>query len=106
MTIYELTHFKKMVQFWKTKSLLFCLRYDPPIIFQRQNHITFIFIQSISYKLLVQMASQSNKGCYYRNLTVYIMHFNSLLMYYTMVAGLKLCNNTVQTGSFTTAQSQ
>ena len=34
------------------------------------------------------------------------MHFNSQLMYYTMVAGLKLCNNTVQTGSFTTAQSQ
>ena len=27
---------------WKTKSLLFCLRYDPLIVFPRQNHITFI----------------------------------------------------------------
>ena len=47
MTSYELTHFKKMVRVWKTKSLLFCLRYDPPIVFRRQNHITLIFINSV-----------------------------------------------------------
>ena len=44
--------FKKMVWVWKTKSLLFCLRYDPLIIFQRQNHITFIFIKTMSHDLL------------------------------------------------------
>ena len=32
---YELTHFKKMVRVWKTKSLLFCLSL---IVFWRQNH--------------------------------------------------------------------
>ena len=53
---YELTHFKKMVRVWKTKSLLFCLRYDPLIVFRRQNHITFIFIKMMSHDLLVQMA--------------------------------------------------
>ena len=46
MTSYELTHFKKMVRVWKTKSLLFCLRYDPLIVFRRQNHIIFIFIKN------------------------------------------------------------
>ena len=35
-----------MVRVWKTKSLLFCLRYDPPIVFRRQNHIIFIFIKN------------------------------------------------------------
>ena len=54
--IYELTHFKKMVRVWKTKSLLFCLRYDPLIVFRRQNHITFIFIKTMSHDLLIQMA--------------------------------------------------
>ena len=57
MTIYELIHFKKMVRVWKTKSPLFCLRYDPPIVFRRQNHITVIFIKTMSHDLLVQMAS-------------------------------------------------
>ena len=56
MTGYELTHFKKMVRLWKTKSLFFCLRYDPQIVFRRQNHITFIFINTTSHDLLVQMA--------------------------------------------------
>ena len=37
-----LTHFKKVVRVWTTESLLFCLRYDPLIVFRRQNHITFI----------------------------------------------------------------
>ena len=56
MTSYELTPFKKMVLVWKTKSLLFCLWYDPLIVLQRQNHITFIFIKTMSHDLLVQMA--------------------------------------------------
>ena len=45
-----------MVQVWQNKSLFFCLTYDPLIIFRRQNHITFIFIKTISHDLLVQMA--------------------------------------------------
>ena len=48
--------FKKMVRVWKTKSLLFCLRYDPLIVFRRQNFITFIVIKTMSHDLLVQMA--------------------------------------------------
>ena len=45
--IYEHPHiFKKMVQVWKTKALFFCLRYDPLIVFWRQNHITFIKLMS------------------------------------------------------------
>ena len=48
----EITHFKKMVQVWNTKSLLFCLRYDQLIVFPRQNHITFIFIKVMSHDLL------------------------------------------------------
>ena len=43
-----------MVRVWKTKSLLFCLRYDPLIVFRRQNHITLIFIKMMSNDLLVQ----------------------------------------------------
>ena len=56
MTIYELIDFKKMVRVWKPKSPLFCLRYDPLIVFRRQNHVTFIFIKTMSHDLLVQMA--------------------------------------------------
>ena len=56
MTSYELIHFKKMVRVWKTKSLLFCLKYDPLMVFWRQNQITFIFIKMMSHDLLVQMA--------------------------------------------------
>ena len=41
VTTCELTHFKKMVQVWKTKSQLFCLKYDPLMVFWSQNHITF-----------------------------------------------------------------
>ena len=54
MTSYELTHFKKMVQVWKTKSVLFCLGYNLLIVFRRQNHITFIFITTMPHDLLVQ----------------------------------------------------
>ena len=50
-----------MVRVWKTKSPLFCLRYDPLIVFWRQNHITFIFIKTMSQDLLVQMAYCSYK---------------------------------------------
>ena len=62
MTSYALTHFKKMVRVWKTRSLLFCLRYDPLIDFRRQNHVTFIFINSMSHDLLVQMAYNQSKA--------------------------------------------
>ena len=45
--IYEHPHiFKKIVQVCKTKALFFCLRYDPLIVFWRQNHITFIKMMS------------------------------------------------------------
>ena len=37
VTIMWPTHFKKMVWVWKTKSLLFCLRYDPLISFRYQS---------------------------------------------------------------------
>ena len=51
----------------KTKSLLFCLRYDPLFVFRRQNHITFIFIKTISHDLLVQMAYlKSRFTCVFR----------------------------------------
>ena len=33
VTSNELTHFKKIGRVWKTKSLSFCLRYDPLIVF-------------------------------------------------------------------------
>ena len=59
MTSYGLTHFKQMVRVWKTKSLLFCLRDDPLIVFRRQNHVTFIFIKTMSHDLLVQVAYPS-----------------------------------------------
>ena len=62
MTSYERTPFNKMVQVGKTKSLLFCLRYDPQIVFQRQNHVTFIFIKTVSHGLLVQMAYWFDKS--------------------------------------------
>ena len=52
----NLIHLKKMVRVWKTKSLLFCWRYDPLIVLRKQNHITFIFINMMSHDLLVQMA--------------------------------------------------
>ena len=56
MTSHELSHFNEMVRVWKTKSLLFCLRYDPLIVFWRKNHISFIFIKTMSHDLLVQIA--------------------------------------------------
>ena len=56
VTRYELTYFKKMVRFEKPNHHLFCLRYDPLIVFRRQNHITFIFIKTMSHDVLVQMA--------------------------------------------------
>ena len=38
-----------LVRVWKTKSPLFCLRYNPLIVFRKQNHITFIFIKTVSH---------------------------------------------------------
>ena len=46
---------RKWCGFGKLKSPLFCLRYDPLIVWT-QNHITFIFIKMMSHDLLVQMA--------------------------------------------------
>ena len=43
MTSYKLTHLKKMVRIWKTKSLLFCLRYDPLIVFLKAKSYNFHF---------------------------------------------------------------
>ena len=62
VTSHELIDFKKMVRVWKTKSLLFCLTYDPLIVFRRKNHITFIFIKTMSHDLLVQMAYWKHLG--------------------------------------------
>ena len=45
-----------MVRVLKTKSLLFCLRDHPLRVFPRQNHVTFIFIKTMSHHLLVQVA--------------------------------------------------
>ena len=59
----ELTRVKKTVRVWKTKSLLFFLRYDPLIAFRRQNHITFISIKMMSHDLLVQMAYFHTLSC-------------------------------------------
>ena len=58
MTSYKHPHFRKMVRVWNlTKSLFFCLRYDPLIVFWWQNHITLIFVKMMSHDLFVQMAS-------------------------------------------------
>ena len=42
----------------------FCLRYDPLIVFRRQNRIAFNFTKTMSYDLLTQMAYlwTTNKG--------------------------------------------
>ena len=56
VTSHGLSHFEQMVGVWKTKSLLFCLRDDPLIVFRMQNHVTFIFIKTMSRDLLVQVA--------------------------------------------------
>ena len=85
VTSYELTHFKKMVRVWKTKSLLFCLRYDPLIVFRRQNHMTFIFIKTMSHDLLVQMAySIVSHQLRYKvcsiNVSVFLMSFFNVVI--------------------------
>ena len=54
MTSYELTHLKKMVRVWKTKSLLLSFRYDQLIVVRRRNHLIFIFIKMMSHDFLVQ----------------------------------------------------
>ena len=46
----------KWCRFKKNKSLLFCLRDYPLIVFRRQNHVTFIFKKTMSHDLLVQVA--------------------------------------------------
>ena len=78
VTSYELTHFKEMVLVWKTKWLLFCLRYDPLIVFRGQNHITFIFIKTMLHDLFVQMAYCS----LYRGLRHIDVRYIDVLLYY------------------------
>ena len=41
--------------FEEPNQTIIFLRYDPPIVFRRQSHITFIFIKTMSHDLLVQM---------------------------------------------------
>ena len=43
-------------------QLVICLGYDPLIVFWRQNHVTFIFIKTMSHDLLVQMAYFKDKA--------------------------------------------
>ena len=64
MTSYELSHFKKRVRVWETKSLLFCLRYDPLIVFRKQNLITFI--KNFFHKNDVTWPLYSANGLFYR----------------------------------------
>ena len=47
---------RKWCRFENHKSLLFCLKYDPLIAFRRQNHITCIFIKTMSHDLLAKLA--------------------------------------------------
>ena len=47
---------RKWCRFENHKSLLFCLKYDPLIVFRRQNHIACIFIKTMSHDLLAQLA--------------------------------------------------
>ena len=56
MTSKELTHFKKMVQVLKNLITIILLKMGPLIVFKKKNHITFIFIKTMSPVLLVQMA--------------------------------------------------
>ena len=35
-------------------TIIFFLRYDPLLVFRTQNHVTFIFIKTMSPDLLVQ----------------------------------------------------
>ena len=53
---------KKLCGFEKPNHYYFFLRYDPLIVFRGQNHITFIFIKTMSHDLLVQMAYQFQKS--------------------------------------------
>ena len=74
---------RKWGGFEKTKSLLFCLRYDPPIVFQRQNHVTFIFLKTMSHDLLVQMAYRTyflqcfHHGCLLLNKREQVTHYGT-----------------------------
>ena len=53
----ELIHnFKSHILVTWTATNLLILRYEPLIVFRIQNHITFLFIKTMSDDLLVQMA--------------------------------------------------
>ena len=55
VTSYELTHFKKMVRVWKTKSLLFCLRW-PTNRLSKAKSYNYHFYKTMWHDLLLQMA--------------------------------------------------
>ena len=57
---------RKWCGFEKPNHYFLRLRYDPRIIFRRQNYITFIFIKTMSHDLLGQMA-------------YFHLHFNKLI---------------------------
>ena len=56
MTSYELTHFKKIVRVWKTKSLLFLFKIWATNRFSKAKSYNFRFHKTMSHDLLVQMA--------------------------------------------------
>ena len=49
----------------RCSSLLFCLRDGPLIVFRRQNHVTVIFIKTMSHDLLVQVAYYNFKQSFW-----------------------------------------
>ena len=71
-----------MVRVWQTKSLLFCLRYEPLIVFRRQNHITFISIKTSSHDLLVQTAYWQ---CFGDHFLWFCCKFNKKIFFYQPV---------------------
>ena len=77
-----------MAQVWKTKSLLFCLRYDSLIIFWRQNHVTFIFIKMMPHDLLGQMAYYS---CYALSMNLKLTTAEGFCFAYSCFAYMNYC---------------
>ena len=55
MTSYELTHLKKMVRMWKTKSVLFLFKMWPTYRFSKSKSYNFHFHKNYVTSLLVQM---------------------------------------------------
>ena len=58
----------------RNQITIFCLRDDPLIAFQKQNHVTFIFLKTMSHDLLVQVAYSRIK------LAIYLTLFRAVSM--------------------------